>query len=186
MGNPPRKPTASPDENPPDPLGKVIEQHGITWAAVIAVTLVLCAVGAGILAYGGTRNPRSTLWLVVGGIVCGLGVCMFLLNARNTGRRLELRKKGVRYVDGGNITEIFWSDIVDVEVERLDATNMGLATKFKNSNDAVSPSSLLTKTEWTVTIHADNGRKIPLKPAFFRIVPDPRALISNLKLRAGL
>ncbi len=181
----PRHPPAR-DSGAGDPLGPVIEQHGITWAALIVVTIVLGATGGAILGYGATRVPRSTLWLTVGGIVLGLGVLMFVLNVRNTGRRLELRKRGIRFVDAGDVTELNWSEIVEVDVHRLDKTSVGPVHKFRESDDAVSPSSLLTKTEWEVTLRTNDGRSIHLPPAFFRIVPDARKLISAIKLRAGV
>lgn len=72
------------------------------------------------------------------------------------------------------------------DVHRLDETSVGPVHKIRESNDAVSPSSLLTKTEWEVTLRTNDGRAIQLPPAFSRIVPDARKLISAIKLRAGV
>jgi hypothetical protein len=44
----------------------------------------------------------------------------------------------------------------------------------------------LTRSEFTVTIVADDGRTIRLPPSFLQCVGDPKRLISKLKLRSGV
>jgi hypothetical protein len=108
------------------------------------------------------------------------------INVLNVGRCLELRKLGVRFVESGLLTEFFWDEIVDIEVNRTDDTYLGLATVRKRSANTSTPSGPLTSTEWDVTIHAQDGRAIRLRRIFLRTVPDPKKLISQLRLRAGL
>jgi len=67
-------------------------------------------------------------FLLVGAGALLLALALLGMNAFNIGRRLELRKLGVRFVQSGIITEIFWGDVVDVVVNRTDDTNLGVAT----------------------------------------------------------
>jgi hypothetical protein len=115
-----------------------------------------------------------------------LAVALLGMNIFNLGRRLELRKRGVRFVESGIVTDFFWDEIANVEVNRTDDTYLGVATVRRHSGDASSLSGPLTKTEWDVTIRGRDGRTIRLRPMFLRTVPDPRKLISQLRLRAGL
>lgn len=169
-----------------DRLGKLIEQHHVTLLGVLLVSGFLGIVGLGLCGYGSLRDPRSLTLLIIGGFVILMALILLGINVFNIGRSLEVRKKGIRYSERGAVTELLWDEIVDVSVDRLDDTNMGIASVKRRSNDASSPSGLLTKTEWTVVITADDGRQIRLTPIFMRVVSDPKSLISNLKLRSGM
>lgn len=187
MGEPSRKkPQAANRGTDADRLGSVIEQHGITLAALLFVVLLIAGVGGGVLWYGLSREPRSVLWTFLGGAGVVLAVVFAILNVANLGRRLELRKRGIRYVEASTTTEFLWPDIVEIGVERLDATHVGPVGRISTSSDSITPTGPLTKTEWDVTIHAADGRTIHLRPSFFRVVGDPQKLISHLKLRAGV
>ena len=124
--------------------------------------------------------------MIIGGFIGLLAFALLAINLFNVGRSLELRKRGIRFQERGEIREMLWSEIAHVEVDRLDATNVGVATKYSRSNDAAASSGPLTKTEFNVTIHSDSGETIFLSSIFFRMVNDPKKLISNLKLRSGL
>ena len=169
-----------------DRLGKLIEQHRVTLLGVLFVNGVLGMVGLGLCGYGFVRDPRSLSLLVIGGFFILMALILLGINVVNIGRSLEIRKKGIRYSERGAVTELLWSEIVDVSVDRLDDTNMGIASVKRRSNDASSPSGLLTKTEWEVIITADDGRQVRLTPIFMRVVSDPKGLISKLKLRSGM
>ena len=93
---------------------------------------------------------------------------------------------GIRFIESGTETELAWDEIADIEVRRLDRTYLGPVSLWKRSSDASSPSGLLTNTEFTVIIHSHDGRGIRLSSMFLRSVSDPRKLISQLRLRAGL
>ena len=108
------------------------------------------------------------------------------MNVFNVGRRLELRRRGLRFVEAGVETELLWSDIVAVDVNRTDDTYLGVASVERRSSDAVSPSGPLTKTEWHVTIHTRDGRSVRLSRMFMRMVPDPKKLVSHLRMRSGV
>jgi hypothetical protein len=197
MSNAPRKrrPDARDDDdgdvqNPRggerDPLGKLYEQHKVNFAGVVAVCAVLAIFGIVALIYGLFRQPMSLL-----GIVSGLGVLLCSIaivgvNAFNVGRHLELRKRGIRFTQSGIVTELLWKEIVDIEVKRTDDASLGVVNIRKRSSNASAPTGLLSKTEWDVTIHADDGRTIRLPPMFLRTVRDPKKLISQMRLRAGI
>jgi hypothetical protein len=104
----------------------------------------------------------------------------------NLGRRLELRKKGIRFVDPLFELEFFWEEIADVQVNRVDETDYGVATVRSKGAHYMKPSGALTHTEWDVTIQSHDGRAMHLTSSFLKIVPDPRKLISQIKLRAGM
>lgn len=168
-----------------DPLGKLIVQYQVTLAAVLVVSGTVALLGLGLIGYGRNAQPRSVLFLSIGTAALLLAVVRLAMNAFNIGRRLELRKRGVRFCELGSQTEFFWDDITDIEVNRLDETNLGIASVRKKSPDAVSPSGLLTKTEWEITIHAQDGRRIHLSRMFLRMVPDPKKLVSQLRMQSG-
>jgi hypothetical protein len=169
-----------------DPLGKLIQQYHVSLAGVLLLSGIVLAFGLGIVAYAVTRQPSSLIFLIVGAVVALLSVVLLGMNAFNIGRRLELRKRGVRFVESGRSVEMLWEDIEDVQVSRRDETYLGPVSVRRESADASRPSGPLTKTEWNVTIRSQDGRTIRLRPMFLRIVPDPKKLISQLRLRSGL
>ncbi len=173
-------------EGRPDPLGELIKKYHVTLASVLVVSGAVGVVGLGVLAYALIRDPWSPAFALVGAAVLLCAGALLVMNVFNVGRRLELRKRGLRFVEAGVETELFWGEIADVEVNRTDATSLGVATVEKRSSDAVSPSGLLTKTEWLVTIHTRDGRSVRLSRMFLRMVPDPKELISNLRMRSGV
>src|SRR5689334_18603594 len=133
-----------------DPLGKLLQQHQVSLAGVLVLSGLIGLVGLGLLAYALTRQPYSLTFLLVGTAVLLLAVTFLGINAFSVGRRLELRKRGVRLVEFGVPTEFLWDEIADIEVNRTDDTNLGVASVRRRSSDAVSPSGLLTNTEWDV------------------------------------
>jgi hypothetical protein len=173
-------------ESADDRLGKMILVHCVNLAGALIGSGTLALIGLGVLGYALVRQSFSLMFLLAGVFVLILAAMLLGINVFNVGRRLELRKRGVRFVESGIVTEFFWAEIVDIEVKRSDNTNMGLVRVHKRSSDAVSPSGPFTKTEWHVTLHADDGRTIRLTPTFMRIIPDPKKLISQLRLRSGV
>jgi hypothetical protein len=180
------KPHGVPDHASPDPLGETIKKYEVTWAGILVVCGSLAVLGLGSVLYGLFGSIWSLGFLLVGAAVILCAIVLAVMNVFNVGRSLELRRHGLRFVDAGIETEFLWSEVVEIEVNRTDDTNMGLVSVEKRSADAVSPSGPLTKTEWQVTIHAGDGRSINLNRAFMRMVPDPKELISNLKMRSGV
>jgi hypothetical protein len=177
------------DEAEQDPLGKLIEEHRMTLAGVIVVCGVLAGIGGTSLWWGWAQRPRTLFALSamgIGAFVLLMALVLLFTNVFNVGRSLELRKHGIRYTERGQTKEFRWNEIAAVETDRLDSTNLGVATKYTRSNNAAAPSGPLTRSEFTVTIVADDGRTIRLPPSFLRSVGDPRRLISNLKLRSGV
>ncbi len=179
-----RQPAES--ESDEDSLGKLVTQYGVNMAETLVAQGVIGLIGGGMVWYALSRDPYSLAWLLVGLAVILAAVVMLGLSLLNLGRKLELRKRGVRWTEFGMVTEFGWDDIADVEIQRQDETYLGVASVHQRSSDAVSSSGPLTKTEWDVTIHAHDGRTIRLRPLFLRTVQDPKKLISQIRLGAGL
>jgi len=169
-----------------DPLGKLLQQYRVSLAGVLLVAGAIAAVGLGALAFALSWKPPSLTFLLAGTLALLMALALAGINVFNVGRRLELRKHGVRFAESGLETEFAWDEIADIEVSRLDSTSLGVVGVWKRSADASSPSGLLTNTEFTVIIHNHGGRKIRLSSMFLRAVSDPKKLISQLRLRAGL
>lgn len=184
----PRKKRPKPDEvrTSGDPLGKLVKEYGVNLAEVLVVAVIGGLIGGGLIWYALSREPDSLIWLLVGSAVMIATVVLLALSLLNLGRRLELRKHGVRWTEFGSITELAWGDIVDIEIQREEETNLGIASVHKRSSDGISSSGPLTKTEWDITIRGHDGRLIRLRPLFLRTVDDPKKLISQLRLGAGL
>ena len=181
-----RKKGVTDEDGASDPLGKLLAQYHVSLLGVLIVASVAAFVGLVVIVVGLVAQFYPIVLLLVGTGILLLAVVFLGMNAFNVGRRLELRKRGVRYTQAGVVTELFWDEIVAVEVNRTDDTYLGVASVTTRSSDAASPTGPLTSTEWDVTIHSNDGRKIRLPPAFLRTVPDPKKLISQLRLRAGL
>jgi hypothetical protein len=182
MASPKRRP--APDA---DPLGKLIHEYGASLPGALVASGGLALVGLVLtaLAYTLFRPPGSYIGLGAGAVLLLLALCVLVVNVFNVGRRLEVRKRGLRYTEVGVETVIRWEEIVDVSVRRHDETDMGIVTRERESSDYVSPSGPLTKTEWEVEIVGDNGETIHLPPTFLRTVGDPKKLIQQIKIRAG-
>jgi hypothetical protein len=169
-----------------DALGELISRHAVSLGSVLIVAAVGALVGAGLLVFALTREKISVLFLVIGAGVILLAGALLVTSVFNIGRRLELRKKGIRFVDPYYDVEFFWEEIADIKVNRLDQTDYGVATVWKRGGHYMTPSGPLTQTEMDVTIQAHDGRAIHLNSSFLKIVSDPRKLISQIRLRAGL
>lgn len=181
-----RIPAVTPGESGSDPLGKLVEQHGVTLAGVLVVTGVISLAGIGLIGYGMTREPRSLTLIVIGGIVLLCGLSLLGINIPNVGRRLEVRKRGIRFTQAGITTEFRWDEIDSVDVNRTDDTYLGVASVRRKSSDTIRSSGPLTKTEWDVTIRSQDGRTIRLTPIFLRTLAKPKDVVRNIELRAGL
>jgi hypothetical protein len=173
------------DDDADDPLGGLIQRYQVTLAGVLIVSGIVGVIGLGVLGYAWFRSESLAALLV--GVAFLLGAVVVLgINVFNVGRRLELRKRGLRFVESGVKTELRWDEIADVAVDRTDSTFMGVATARKRSSNAVAPSGPLTNTEWDVTIRSHDGQTIRLRPMFLRTVGDPKKLIHQIRLRARL
>ncbi|MCA9069667.1 MAG: MgtC/SapB family protein [Planctomycetaceae bacterium] len=169
-----------------DPLGKLVKSYGVNWAEVVVASGILALLGGGVVIYALSGDSVSTLWLIVGAGFILMALAFVVYNALNIGRRLEVRKRGIRFTESGETTEFAWDEIVEVQIDRRDETNAGLVSIHKRSSDGVSSSGPLTKTEWDITIFNRDNRTIRLTNTFLRIVPDPQKLISQLRLGAGI
>jgi hypothetical protein len=180
------EPEPDDDDDADDPLGKLIERHHVSLCGVLVIGGFLLLVGLGVTGYALTREPISLLFLAIGGFVLLMAGAFLVFSLVNVGRKLEVRKHGLRYTAAGTETELRWDEIAAVEVQRTDDTALGVVNVVKTSADTDSASGPLTQTDWDVIIHAHDGRSIRLPPMFFKIVPNPKKLINQIKMRAGL
>src|SRR5262245_22635668 len=169
-----------------DALGELISRYAVSLGGVLIVSAVGALVGAGLAIFALTRERISILFLLIGAGLILVAGALLVTSLFNVGRRLELRKKGIRFVDPYYDVEFFWEDIADIKVNRADETDYGVATVQKRGSHYMAPSGPLTRTDWDVTIQSHDGRSIHLTPTFLKIVADPRKLISQIRLRAGL
>lgn len=185
-----KKKTPKPKETEPssgrDPLGKLVKAYGVNWAEVMVGSGILALLGGGVVIYALSGDAVSTIWLIIGAGMVFMALAFVVYNALNIGRRLEVRKRGIRFTESGSVTEFGWDEIVDIQIDRRDETYAGVVSIEKRSSDGVSGSGPLTKTEWDITILSREDRTIRLTPTFLRIVPDPQKLISQLRLGAGI
>ena len=181
-----RKKSDAGSDDAGDSLGKVIDKYEVNLAAVLVVGGVIAAIGLGVAGYGLIAEPTSLIALGIGTLLLLAAIVFLVLNLFNAGRKLEVRKRGLRYTEMGIETEFLWDEIVDVSVNRTDETNLGVATVGRKSSDSLSPSGPLTKTEWDVTITSESGRTMHLPAMFFKIVSDPKKLINQIRMRSGL
>jgi hypothetical protein len=180
----PRPPEEDRDEG--DPLGGLMNRYHVSLAGLLLVSGFVALVGLGLVGWALAGEKMSYVLLGIGTLVLLMAAALLITNVFNVGRSLEVRKRGLRCILAGETTELFWEDIADVRVSRTDDTYLGVAGVRRRSSDAVSPSGLLTSTEWEVTIVAHDGRTVRLPPAFLKLVPDVKKLVHQLRLRAGL
>jgi hypothetical protein len=188
-----KRPKPDPDDEgesgagfPADRLGTLMSRYQVTLAGVLIFSGVVALVGLGLVGFALTRERTSIVFLLIGTVVLLLAFALVGVNVFNVGRRLEVRKRGIRFVEAGIETEMYWQDIADIRVNRTDDTDLGVVTVRKRGSHYAAPSGPLTRTEWEVTIRAHDGRTIYLRPTFLRIVPDVRKLVSQLRMRAGI
>jgi hypothetical protein len=169
-----------------DPLGKLVARYPPSIAGVLLVAGVVALVGLGLIGLALLRESTSLVLLAVGGFILLVALLFAGANLLNVGRRLELRKRGVRFIESGEETEIAWEDVADIAVHRTDDTYLGVVSVTKTSSNHLASSGPLTQTAWDVTIHAHDGSKIHLRPAFLKVVPDIKKLITEMRLASGL
>src|SRR5947207_907214 len=97
-----------------DPLGALIHRYQVSLAGVLIVAGVVALVGLGLIAFALMRERVWLLLLLIGAGIVLLAVGLVAANLFNLGRRLELRKKGIRFVDPLYELEFFWEEISDV------------------------------------------------------------------------
>jgi len=90
------------DEAGRDPLGKLLLSHHVSIIGVLLVAGVVVLIGLGIITFALLREPISLLFLAIGAGVLLLAMVFVGMNVINVGRRLELRKRGVRILIGGD------------------------------------------------------------------------------------
>jgi hypothetical protein len=163
-----------------------MSRYHVSLTGVLIVSGAVACVGLGLVGYALSRQPMSITFLVIGTLVLLFAVALLGTNVFNVGRRLEVRKRGIRFVEAGVEIEMLWQDMAGVEVDRTDETDLGEVTLRRRGVHYAAATGPLTRNEWVVTIHAHDGRRIRLGPTFLRIVPDVGKLVSQLRMRAGV
>ena len=169
-----------------DPLGKLIKHYEATMARLVGEAIMIALFGIGVLAFTIAMGALHKGLLLAGVAILIAAVLRLFVGRSNVGRRLELRKRGLRFIELGVPLEVRWDEIVDVDVARTDSTDYGLVGVHKTSADGITPSGPLTSTEFGLTIRTHDDRRIHLPPEFMKVVDKPTELISNLRLRAGM
>jgi hypothetical protein len=170
----------------PDRLGDLMSRYQVSLVGVLIMSSAVACVGLGLGGYALSRQPMSIAFLVIGAFVLLFAVALLGTNLFNVGRRLEVRKRGIRFVEAGVEIDMLWQDMAGVEVDRTDETDLGEVTVRRRGVHYAAATGPLTRSEWVVTIHSHDGRRIRLGPTFLRIVPDVGKLVSQLRMRAGV
>jgi hypothetical protein len=110
---------------------------------------------------------------------------MVAVSIFNSRRSLEVRRHGIRLVEGRHVTELAWDEVAQVEVNRTDVTSLGVASIWTRRSDLRKPGLLTARTEWEVLLHTHDGRTIRLSRTFLQYVPDVRSMVTLLRKYAG-
>jgi hypothetical protein len=169
-----------------DPLGKLQNRYEIRLGQILGFCGGIAVLGLMAAIYGLLQAPRSLLFLAMGGVVLLAAVALLAVNLPNLGRRLDIRRRGIRYTEAGKSVAMFWDEITLVDVDRSDDTYLGLVSVHETSSDTIRPAGPLTKTEFNVLICTSDGRAIRLRKRFLQMVPKRQDLIREIQVRAGL
>jgi hypothetical protein len=168
-----------------DPLGKVIKIYRPNTAAGVLVAILICLAGGGVLLYCQFHRPYPYKVMLAGVVLLAAGPVMAVVSLFNSRRSLEVRRHGVRLVDGQKATELAWDELAEVEVNRTDVTGLGIATIRTQRSDLKKPGLLTARTEWEVILHTHDGRRIRLGRTFLQYVPDVQSMVILLRKFAG-
>src|SRR5438309_1027374 len=64
-----KKRKSNENAEPGDPLGKLMNRYGVNLGGVLIVSGIATAIGAGLLAYGLTREEISLVFSIIGGMI---------------------------------------------------------------------------------------------------------------------
>jgi hypothetical protein len=169
-----------------DPLGKVIKVYRPNTAAGVMTAILMCVAGGGVLLYCQFHRPYPYKIMLAGVVLLVAGPVMAGVSLFNSRQSLEIRRHGVRLVEGLNVTDVAWDELADVQVNRTDVTGLGVATVRRRRSDLQTPGLLTARTEWEVILHTHDGRTIRLGRTFLQYVRDVRSMVIQLRKFAGL
>src|SRR5262245_8256130 len=89
-----------------EPLGKLIHAYQVNLASVLVVCGGLMLIGLAVVGYALLQRPLWLIVLLIGAAIVLVAFVQLGTTVLNVGRRLELRKRGVRFVESGVATEI--------------------------------------------------------------------------------
>lgn len=84
-----------------DPLGKLIKEYRPSASAVLGSAAGVFLLGIGVLVYCQFQTPYPWALLPVGVVMLLAAPALLVLNVFNVGKSFQVRKNGVRYLDGG-------------------------------------------------------------------------------------
>jgi hypothetical protein len=149
------------------------------------VAILMCVAGGGVLLYCQFHRPYPFKIMLAGVALLVAGPVMVAVSLFNSRRSLEVRRHGLRLVEGQQVTELAWDELADVEVKRTEVTSLGVATVWSQRSDLQKPGLFSARTEWEVVLHARDGRAIRLTRTFLQYVPDVRSMVILLRKYAG-
>jgi hypothetical protein len=168
-----------------DSLGKVIKLYRPNTAASVMVAILMCVAGGGVLLYCQFHHPYPFKIMLAGVALLVAGPVMAAVSLFNSRRSLEVRRHGLRLVEGQQVTELAWDELADVEVNRTEVTSLGVATIWTRRSDLQKPGLLTARTEWEVLLHTRDGRTIRLSRTFLQYMPDVGSMVILLRKFAG-
>lgn len=155
------------DEQDPslDPLGKPIAEFSSTKQSVSLMIGAVVVVGLGIFLI--LKDTKDEMHLFFGGLAILVALVMAGWGFTQAGKKLEVRRKGIRYTKGRTKIQMRWKDISDIQIVKTYVGSQGS-----------------TNIEWDITI---NGKKtIHLPNRFLSLVPDKGSLIHLMKINSGI
>ena len=159
-----------------DPLGKPLATYTTGRSAVLVIVLaVILGLGGG--AVLGAADQISTavvgsrdegLYAVAGWVLMLGGAGTMAWGVLLLGRRLEVRRKGVRYVRRRRVQELRWDEIADIRVRKI-------TIYYRGAKQGV---------RWEVDFDA-GARSIYLDSTFLRHIPRVTELVQLLETASG-
>jgi hypothetical protein len=169
-----------------DPLGKLLKEYRPNAAGLRGVAILAFLGGVGVLVYCQFQTPYPFKLMLLGIFLLAMAPVLLIISGFHFGDSLQVRRYGMRLLERDIKTDVPWEEIADVEVNRTDVTNLGVATVWSKRSDLKRPGLLTARTEWEILIHRHDGRVVRLSRAFLQYVPDVRSLVILLRKNVGL
>jgi hypothetical protein len=158
-----------------DPLGKSFESYGTTIKAIMLIILaVILALpggavvgGANALAWRLAESTDGMPYTIVGWVLVVIGMCVIAFAVYQLGRSFEVRRKGVRFRNRFNVTELRWDEIDLISVHKT--------THVDQTGRRTG------RIDWDITITGLTD-EIHLSPTFLKMVPSVYGLVELLKM----
>ena len=159
-----------------DRLGKPLARYTSTVRSIVLIVLAVIlglsggAVvgGADALAWNLAQSQDGLPYAIVGWVLVATGGGMVACGVWFLGRSFEIRRKGVRFTSGPNVTELRWDEIDHIDVHKTIIYYRGARQGER----------------WEIFIHG-GIYTIHLTPSFLKLVRSVTEVVSLLKLHSG-